>query len=65
MEIRITARDIIVGDVIKGRTVARTPVTVGGALCITLTDAIGRRMTFAYPPGATIAVHRVDVALVD
>lgn len=65
MDIRITARQIIPGDVIKGRTVARPPVEVAGALCITLKDSVGQRLTFTYPPGATIAVHRVDLALVD
>ncbi|MFD9205917.1 hypothetical protein ACFVZM_06505 [Streptomyces sioyaensis] len=65
MELRITARDIIPGDIIKGRTVARSPVERGKALYITLTDPVGRRWSFTYPPGATIAVHRVDLALVD
>lgn len=65
MEIRIAARHIVAGDVIKGRTVASPPVRVGRALCITLTDIVGRRMTFTYPAGATIAVHRTDLALVD
>ncbi|MFI7096381.1 hypothetical protein [Streptomyces lydicus] len=66
MELHIKARDIIPGDVIMGRIVARPPVVVAGSLCVTirgpLGGMLGGRMTFTYPPEAFIDVRRPIVS---
>ncbi|MGW1828881.1 hypothetical protein ACWCO0_09435 [Streptomyces tubercidicus] len=58
MELHILARDILPGDFIMGRIVARPPVVVAGALCVTLKGPFEHRMTFTYPPTAYIDVRR-------